>query len=445
MAWRRILSAVLLAALTLALAIGSADAAAKKKKSTRAPAPEKYAALVFDPATNEVLFERHGYAPRYPASLTKMMTLYMLFEALESGKVQLDARLPVSARAAAQPPSKLGLTPGGRIRVEDAIRALVTKSANDVAATVAEYLGGTETMFAEKMTLRARRLGMNLTTYRNASGLPDAGQVTSAFDQALLAQALMRDFPRYYGYFSERGFAYAGAYYGNHNRLMSEYPGMDGLKTGFIGASGFNLAATAVRDGRRLIAVVFGGTTARARDAHLADLLDRGFSENAPVLFAQLNGAVVPVAANQRLTAAAIESKPKPVRKPTELAAAAPLPPIEERTAANRSSFAFVAPANAATPSPAAPLPAALRGATAKPGAWSIQVGSFRSVEGSQRAIDDASARLGALAAQAKGEILPLKTRRGTLYRARLSGFDQSSATRACRALADCLAVAPNG
>lgn len=444
MVWRRFFSATLLLviACAVALASGGVEAASKKKKSTRAPAPEKYAALVYDPASGQILFERHGHATRFPASLTKMMTLYMLFEALESGQVQLDTRLPVSQRAAGQAPSKLGLPPGSRIRVEDAIRALVSKSANDVASVVAEYLGGTESLFAEKMTARARALGMNGTTYRNASGLPNGEQVTTAYDQALLAQALMRDFPRYYGYFSERGFEFGGVWHGNHNRLMSEYPGMDGLKTGFIGASGFNLAATAVRDGRRLIAVVFGGTTARARDAHLADLLDRGFSENAPVLFAQVTGPTVPVAAAQGLSAAAIASKPMPARKPERLAEAAARPPVEAGVSAARSSsFAFVAPANAAAP---APPPAASVG-PGRAGEWSIQVGSFRSVEGSQRAIDLASSRLGPLVADAKGEILPLKTRRGTLYRARLSGIDQTTATRACRALPDCLAIAPNG
>jgi D-alanyl-D-alanine carboxypeptidase len=304
---------------------------------------------------------------------------------------------------------------------------LVSKSANDVASVVAEYLGGTESQFAALMTERARALGMADTVYRNASGLPNPGQITTAYDQALLAQALLRDFPRRYAYFSERGFEYRGTWHNNHNRLMSEYPGMDGLKTGFIGASGFNLAATAVRDGRRLIAVVFGGTTARARDAHLADLLDRGFAENAPVLFAQLTTPALPVAAATR--AAAIAAKPLPARKP-DLAAP---PTATASVSAPRGSFALITAANAAVPPARA----------AAPGRWSIQVGSFRSIAGSQRAIDEANAALGALIAHAQPEILPLKTRKGTIYRARLSGVDQQTATRACRALNDCLPIAP--
>jgi D-alanyl-D-alanine carboxypeptidase len=431
MGWSRLFSSVLAAVLALALAAGAADAATKKKKQTRAPAPEKYAALVYDPLTAQVLFERHGNATRHPASLTKMMTLYLLFDAIETGKLELDTRLPVSERAAAQPASKLGLAVGSRIRVEDAIRALISKSANDVATVVAEHLGGTERRFAQLMTDRAGALGMSRTVYRNASGLPNPEQVTTAFDQALLAQALMRDFPRHYAYFSERGFEYRGAWHNNHNRLMSDYPGMDGLKTGFIGASGFNLAATAVRDGRRLIAVVFGGTTARARDAHLADLLDRGFSENASSLFAQLTTPPVPVAAGGASAAGvSAAAKPLPSRKPAMTATDGP---AVAALSAPRGSFALVTAANAAAPA-----------AIAKPGAWSIQVGSFRSIAGGQRAIDEANAKLGPMVSHAKAEILPLKTRAGTIYRARLSGIDQQTATRACRALSDCLAVAPN-
>lgn len=435
MGLQRLFALALAVVVAVGLAAGSAEAA-KKKKQTRAPAAEKYAALVFDPANQQVLFDRYGTASRFPASLTKMMTLYMLFEALESGQVKLDTRLPVSERAAAQPASKLGLKAGSRIRVEDAIRALVSKSANDVATVVAEHLGGTESRFAQLMTDRAHGLGMHRTVYRNASGLPNPEQVTTAFDQVMLAQALLRDFPRQYGYFSEQGFEYAGAWHNNHNRLMREYPGMDGLKTGFIGASGFNLAATAVRDGRRLIAVVFGGATARGRDAHLADLLDRGFSENAPALFAQLTTPPLTVAASSSV-AVAVASKPLPARKPQTAGQTAnrtaAAPTATASLSAARGSFALVTAANAAVPS------------VVKPGEWSIQVGSFRSIAGSQRAIDQANAKLGPLVSHAKAEILPLKTRNGTIYRARLSGIDQQTATRACRALSDCMPVAPNG
>ena len=235
----------------------------------------RYASIVIDYETGTVLHSENPNREVYPASLTKMMTLYLLFEAIEAGRMTMDTDLPVSQRAAGQPPSKLGLRSGGTIKVSDAILALAVKSANDVATVVAEALGGTEWAFArEMMTPKAHQLGMSRTDFRNASGLPDNNQVTTARDMATLSVALIRDFPQYYHYFSVEQFSYNGRAYGSHNNLLDDYQGADGIKTGYIRASGFNLAASVRRNGRRVIAIVFGGRTANSRDRHIAGLLD---------------------------------------------------------------------------------------------------------------------------------------------------------------------------
>ncbi|PHK96272.1 hypothetical protein CR162_02720 [Pseudoroseomonas rhizosphaerae] len=239
----------------------------------------RYAAIVVDAATGEELLAINADEPRYPASLTKMMTLYMVFDAMERGRLSAGTRIPVSRHAAGQEPSKLGLKAGGSIAVRDAIMALVTKSANDAAAALGEHLGGSEVQFGRMMTRKAHALGMRNTSFRNASGLPDANQVTTARDMAILSRALIQHFPGRYAYFSARSFRYAGQSMGNHNRLLTEYDGADGIKTGYIRASGFNLAASAERHGTRLVAVVFGGANSRERDDHVMALLDRGFAE----------------------------------------------------------------------------------------------------------------------------------------------------------------------
>lgn len=242
-------------------------------------AQARYASIVVDADSGQVLHAVNADTRNYPASLTKMMTLYLLFEALEKGKMTLDQALPVSKRAAGMAPSKLGLDPGDSIAVEDAIMALTTKSANDVAVVVAEALAGKETTFAKRMTQRARELGMSRTTFRNASGLPNRAQKSTARDMVRLAQALMEDYPQYYHYFSTPAFTYKGRTYRNHNRLLKGYEGTDGIKTGYTRASGFNLVSSVERDGRRVIAVVFGGKTSKSRDRHMVKLLDRSFTK----------------------------------------------------------------------------------------------------------------------------------------------------------------------
>ncbi|GHC37834.1 D-alanyl-D-alanine carboxypeptidase [Aidingimonas halophila] len=264
----------------------------------------RYASIVVDAATGEVLHGENATATRYPASLTKMMTLYLLFEALEEGRVTPDQALPVSSYAASKPASKLWLPAGSSITVREAIPALVIRSANDVATVVAEALGGSESGFARQMNAKARELDMISTHFRNPSGLPDPEQVSTARDMAILSVRLMNDFPQYYHHFSRTSFVYKGKTHNGHNRLLKNYAGADGLKTGYINASGFNVATSAVREGRRLIAVVMGGFTAQSRDAHMAELLDRGFMRasmatgNDWVASADVSGNVEPLPAS---------------------------------------------------------------------------------------------------------------------------------------------------
>lgn len=246
-----------------------------------ASAQDRYSAIVMDARTNEVLLEDQADAARFPASLTKMMTLYMLFEALERGDVTMDTRLTASRNASRQPPSRLGLRRGDTITVDQAIRALVVQSANDVATMVGERLGGSEARFASNMTARARELGMTDTRFANASGLPDARHRTTARDMATLAQALWRDFPEHYHVFQTPSFAWRRGSGRNHNRLLGQVEGVDGIKTGYTRASGFNLATMAERNGHRVIVVVLGGETSAARDAQVAYLVEGAYQEYA--------------------------------------------------------------------------------------------------------------------------------------------------------------------
>ncbi|MBM4202513.1 MAG: D-alanyl-D-alanine carboxypeptidase, partial [Gammaproteobacteria bacterium] len=232
-----------------------------------------YSALVAEVESERVLYQEQPHEIRHPASLTKMMTLYMVFDALARRKITLNDQLWASRHCTSRPPSKLGLKVGEGLSVEQGILALVTQSANDAASAIAEGLAGSEDSFADIMTRKARQLGMRNTVFRNASGLPDPEQVTTAWDMWRLGKALIKDFPQYYRYFSTRYFDFRGRSYDNHNHLMERYYGLDGIKTGFINSSGFNLVASARRDGHRLIGVVFGGPSARKRDDHMAELL----------------------------------------------------------------------------------------------------------------------------------------------------------------------------
>ncbi len=261
-----------------ALASGSADARRRHRHHHYRYDPPQ-SSIVVDANSGKVLEESHADAIRHPASLTKMMTLYLLFERLAAGKIKMTTEMPVSAHASAMAPTKLGLRPGDKLEVEDAIKSIVTKSANDAAVVVAEELGGSELSFALMMTAKAKALGMTHTNYHNASGLPDDRQLTTARDQAILARALQDRFPQYFHFFSIRHFVWHGHGMRNHNHLLGSVRGVDGMKTGFIRASGFNIVVDLQRDNRHLITVVFGGRTARARDARVRRLIDKYIRE----------------------------------------------------------------------------------------------------------------------------------------------------------------------
>lgn len=368
------------------------------------PAHAKYASLVMDAATGEVLHESNADTRNYPASLTKMMTLYLLFEAIDNGRVRINDSIVMSKHAAGQAPSKLGVAPGKSFPVETAIRALAIKSANDVAAAVAERLGGTESQFALLMTEKARTLGMSNTTFRNASGLPHKGQMSTARDMAILARALLKHFPHHYHYFAEERFSFNGQTHLTHNKLLTHYEGMDGIKTGYIRASGFNLVASVKRGERRLIGVVFGANDPNSRNRQMAQLLDQGWNKLEP-----------------RYAAART---------------AEPAPRTQSKT------YALQAPVQAdARPAPQHPAqPAAQPTAKARPKStqdvWGVQVGAFKDYDPAYRI----AAKAMTLAAQQLdgGEITvaPLEKKKGNvLYRGRIMGLSKSQAYQACKAL----------
>lgn len=341
------LGLITLTALT-AFSSSDADARSRRKAHHRAAAHSSYeppySSIVVDANSGQVMQATNADAPRHPASLTKIMTLYLLFERLDQGKTSLSSEIPISAHAAAQAPSKLGLKPGDSIRVENAIRAIVTRSANDIAVAVGEYLGGDEPSFGRMMTAKARALGMNNTTYRNASGLPNDEQITTARDQALLGRAIQDRYPEYYKFFSTRSFAFRGNTIRSHNHLLGRIEGVDGIKTGYIRASGFNIVTSARRGGRHVIAVVFGGSTARARDARVVGLIENNIN----------------VASVKRTAPAIAEARAEPKRD-------MPLPP----PAPQREQVAAVAPAAEPLATPAQALPreqlAAVAAAAAEP------------------------------------------------------------------------------
>ena len=262
-----------------------------------AGAQSRRSSLLIEAETGRVLQSENATEKRYPASLTKMMTLYMVFDALEKKEIQIDQLLPVSVNAAKQPKSRMGLKAGTSISVENAIFAMISRSANDAAVVVAEGLGGSEAQFADKMTRVALELGMKDTRFKNASGLHNKDQVTSARDMAILSMALIQHFPKYYRLFSVKGFRYGRRYYGNHNLVARFYKGGDGLKTGYVDASGYHVVGSAKRNGKRLIGVVMGRNSVRERDRHIFKLLDFGFAalkKEAPTLTTLSQDSFIP-------------------------------------------------------------------------------------------------------------------------------------------------------
>jgi D-alanyl-D-alanine carboxypeptidase len=325
------------------------------------------ASIVVDGNTGQVLQASNQDAARHPASLTKIMTLYLLFERLDSGKVKLDTPLKVSQHAADQDPTKLDLKPGSTIQVEDAIKGVVTRSANDAAVVIAENLGGSEEDFAKLMTQKAHAIGMSRTTYVNASGLPDDDQITTARDQALLGRAIQDRFPRYYKYFSIPSFVYHGEAIRNHDHLLGSVDGVDGIKTGFTRASGFNLVTSVHRDGRYIVAVVLGGRSSFQRDAHMRELINDHIKEaslhrSAPVIAEQAvqpqPAAPAPAKAPMIARAEVTPALPAAPAAPARASASSndPIQPVAVKTVTYR-----IAPVQAAqlTPMPAlVPLPA---------------------------------------------------------------------------------------
>ncbi len=423
------------------------------------PGGPQYESIVVDAETGKVLHEANADVASPPASLTKMMTLYLLFDALKKGEVRMNTPMKVSARAASQAPTKIGVPRGKTITVDQAIDAEVTKSANDVAVIIAEHLGGTEDAFAEKMTATARSMGMMQTTFRNASGLPDPGQLSSARDMAILAKHLIEDHPNYYPLFSRMEFAYGAQTIRTHNHLLETYEGADGIKTGYTVASGYNLVSSAKRGKQRIIGVVFGGATAAARDRHMVDLLDDGF--------AALNGRPETLVAAKRIEefqkinlAAAAAQRPEDVPASAGDRDEQYVPPSrapKSITAMIQSSELPPAPATNVAPMPAPklaalpasnpkPAPTNLAGPEDKsadvaskpvrsnppPGTWGIQIGAFSTED---KAASEASEAANSLTSQFPGAtavVEPAVIGGKKLFRAQIHGLDQKDLVKAC-------------
>jgi D-alanyl-D-alanine carboxypeptidase len=377
----------------------------------------QYSSIVIDAQTGQVVSEYNADSANYPASLTKMMTLYLTFQALAQHQITLDTRFPVSAHAAAQEPTKLNLVAGESVAVHDLILGLVTQSANDAAVVLGEGMaGGSEAVFAERMTVTARAMGMDNTTFHNASGLPNPFQFTTARDLSTLARRLYVDFPQDYHYFSTEDFTFHGVTYANHNHLMNSFAGMDGIKTGFIHASGFNLAASAVRNNRRLIGVVMGGISAHARDTKMASLLNAGFDGRpSPDIMMAANQPKARPATNHLTLMAANQPKARPATNHLTLHL------IARNAVHTLARFSPISHAEAATPERNVPH-------------WSIQVGAYRARATAARA--GTLARAHAPAVRGKPVVVVAsRSPRGAVYNARIIDLNATQAHDACQAL----------
>ena len=415
----------------------------------------KSAAIVVDAKTGKVLYSSDANGRRYPASLTKMMTLYLTFEALAKGRISKNTPVPFSARAAAEPPTKLGVKAGRSVSVETAILSMVTKSANDLATALGELLGGSEPDFARMMTAKARQLGMNGTVFRNANGLPDPGQFTTAHDMAMLGIALREHFPQYYGYFSQRSFLYGRQRINGHNRLLGRIKGVDGIKTGYTRASGFNLVSSVSDGNRRLVAVVMGGSSGRSRDNQMAGLINaympRASTRGGGALIAKAGGdspirALAKVflpkhdaptpdekpAVEEDMTVASVEDS-APVVEET-----APVVQIKKvKTVAVAAATEVPAPQVVAAYAEPAPAPAVDPVNTASvPSGWAIQVASSPKQSEAQAFLDKTSKQAPRVLADAAGFTVAFDKDGVTYYRARFGGFgSKDAAWNACSAL----------
>jgi len=397
--------------------------------SAAAAANPKYASFVIDANTGKTLHERYADSPRYPASLTKMMTLYMLFEAMEQGKVSKSTRIVFSKHAASMQPSKLGIPAGKSISAENAILALVTKSANDVAAAVAEHLGGTESGFARMMTAKARALGMSKTTFRNASGLPDSRQVTTARDMATLGIALQQHFPKEFRYFSTPSFKYGKANFRNHNRLLGRVRGVDGIKTGYTRASGFNLVSSVNTGGRSIVAVVMGGKSGASRNAHMQELIAATFSKGSKrkrgMLVARAGGTHFDIDA---VSVAGLSPKDVPVPAFADRPVDAPAPVA--------AAAAVSELASTPAPRPAEPVDTIQTASTPERTGWVIQIASLPTQEEAVEYLRTAQGRAGPVLGS-RDPFVEEFEKGGVIYhRARFAGFsNKSAAWGACKAL----------
>jgi D-alanyl-D-alanine carboxypeptidase len=469
----RFAALALAAVVAVTLAAAPADAKRRAKRSNYAPPP---AAMVIDAYTGKVIYAENADKPRFPASVTKVMTLYLLFEALRDGDMRLDTQLKVSAAAASQAPSKLGLQPGSSIPVSDAMYALVTKSANDAAVVIAENIGGTEPAFARMMTLKARSLGMTSTTFRNASGLPDPGQTTTAKDLVTLGRRILADFPQQAKIFSTRFFQYGRATHKNHNGLLFSYAGTDGLKTGYTRDSGFNLLTSCHREDKHLIAVVLGGRSSRDRNTRMRGLLDSAWRkavayndirQQAPEKLAataspldeemmpERNPAFHASVSERTLSiamAAAREAGEPRAEKPE--AGNAAVASLTDSHAAEASNDEEEAEAELSDEGDSASEPAAAREAAPvqTPAQQQLTLGPYHVQVGSYLDAASARSRLAAVAEDASdlleghGELtVPGDVRGKSYFRARFGSFSEDSAASACAKLKrlkiDCIAV----
>lgn len=444
---------------------GVADAARGRKAPARWGVNDpRYAALIMNPKTGEVYHSANADARRYPASLTKMMTLYLLFEALEQRKVSLSTKMNVSKHAAIQPQTNISLRTTDKVPVDTAIKALVIRSANDVAVVVAEHLGGSVSNFAQRMTNKARQLGMKSTVFKNPNGLPNGGQYTTARDMAKLGIALKRDFPQYYQYFAARQFSWRGVTYYTHNRVMLRYAGTDGIKTGFINASGFNVVTSTERGGRPLVGVVMGGASGQWRDDRMIQLLDAAYvtiakrgQKRGVVVAANLpavNGkeATVPKPAAAPQVVAKVQATPTPAPAPVKLTEPkAPERIVVATPAAKPQPEVIRPPMPAAAPAVISPPPAPntldaqlaarqknvrqVRQDAGVAQMWGIQVGAFSSRSLAERAALQAYQLAQRNLQGSRISVLGTGAAGATVHRARLENISEQQAKKACETL----------
>lgn len=383
--------------------------------------PRRYASIVVDADTLEIIHARQIDDIRYPASLTKVMTLYLAFDALNAGTLTLNEAVPVSANAARTPPTKLGLRKGQSVTVENLIQAIAVKSANDAAVVLAEHLAGSEAAFAQHMTAKARSLGMMKTTFKTANGLPHPEQKTSARDMAKLASNILNNHRRYYHYFGQEQFRYNGRTFKNTNKLLHWLQGVDGFKTGYTRDSGYNLIVSAQREGRRLIAIVLGGASGASRNTHMQDLIERGFD-------------VMGVAPVNSLPPVTIKRDPVPSQKIPQIANS---PKVSQAIRLRGSNNKTVTVSNDNS----------LRLSNIDTGhKWGVQVGAFLKKAEAEAQLSSISGLH--ILTKANANISPLTRNGHTLYRARFDGLSVKDAQAACKSLANlasgCLIVASN-